>query len=111
MGALHVFQDSRHIEKHSRTDYKSQQKIVFVLPITASGTHMIKYSHRANSWNNRTLVYSFSQNIQNLAYFVLKTLLDDNFDYFQEILKKKLKNLINAQDQRMHRPDFFSKKE
>ena len=38
LGALHVFQDSRHIEKHSRTDYKSQQIVVFVLQITALST-------------------------------------------------------------------------
>ena len=49
--------------------------------------------------------------IHNSAYFetVLKILLDDNFDFFQEInIEKKTLKIINAHYQmRTHRP-FFS---
>ena len=49
--------------------------------------------------------------IHNSAYFetVLKILLDDNFDFFQEInIEKKPLKIINAPYQmRTHRPFFF----
>ena len=53
---------------------------------------------KGKKFSNRTAVHNSSQNIENLAYFenVLKTLLDDNFIFFQEILKKK-----------EHGPDLF----
>ena len=49
-----------------------------------TGQKILKKVHEWTGWNIRTPVNNFSQNVENLAYFetVLKTLLDDNVDFF-----------------------------